>query len=92
MSEHNPMTPLADLDGYEGTGGCDYCNADFEVSIKGGGVTVIHVKHDDGCQMIGKSEAVIGEPDVLDTAMRNVLAQRATPNRAQRRANKKQGE
>jgi hypothetical protein len=92
MSEHNPMTPLADLDGYEGTGGCDYCDADFEVSIKGSGVTVIHVKHDDGCQMIGKSEAVIGEPDVLNTAMRNVLDQRATPNRAQRRANKKQGE
>ena len=92
MSEHKPITPLADLDGYKSTGFCDYCNADFEVSIEGSGVTVIHVKHDDGCQMIGKSQAMIGDPDVLDTAMRSVLTRQATPNRAQRRANKKQGE
>ena len=89
MSSPNPMTPLANLDGYEGTGGCEYCNADFEVSIQGDGITIIRVMHDDGCQMIGKSEAMIGDHDVLDTAMRNVLAQQPSPNRAQRRSNKK---
>lgn len=85
------ITPIADLDGLTGDGGCEYCNADFEVAIDGNGFTRINVRHDDGCPMIGHSELMMGDPSVLDAAMRSVLDRQTRPNRAQRRANKKKG-
>ena len=89
-----PITPLADLDGLVGTGGCEYCAADFEVVVEGGGRVSIHLYHDDDCQseLVGHKQMFVGDPEVLDTAARNVLGSYVLQNRAQRRANKKKKE
>lgn len=92
MSEGR-VTPVPDLDGLTGTGGCEYCEADFEVVVEGDGRTSIHLYHDEDCEsdLVGRTELFVGDPQLIDSATRSVLGSYVTQNRAQRRANKKKG-
>jgi hypothetical protein len=83
--------PFGELDGLSVKGGCEFCDADMSIGITDEGMTNITIQHDDDCKMLSDgpwSQAVIGDTDVIESALINVIPDNRETRRAKSRVSK----